>query len=456
MACADDASDARRNAPAGESDENGVVPGRWRKLAAVAAPLWSDNNEVAVLSTLAPAIISALALPVSAIGLLVSVGKAIGIFFGPLWSIIARKTNRKWVLVLSTALVGLATAATGLAQNFLQLILLWSVAAVFVSAALPIVTEITADLFDEKTRGRANGYTWGAVILLGSALGPAIGQLSLIPDGWRIGFFASGAIGLAVALGVAIGFHDPGVGASESALRDRSPEQQVANSELTWTRIRSLLDIPTFWLMLGQRLLAGQLLIPTLGVLFLVQTYGFTTAVASAVTLPYGIGCFAGAVIGGFLTDRLHARNPQRGRIIVLQGTQFVIAAATLLSTQVNWRSIGTFAVLWAIMGVTQGINPGVNRPIVMAVVPPELRGAAFALMLSVFEALAYIAFHLTASYLSATADMQTVMLWLPGIMLIINGCYCTVLHQTYPRDTERLNRLLKHRAAASTHADSS
>ncbi|MFI0468973.1 MFS transporter [Saccharopolyspora sp. 5N102] len=441
---------ARQSIAANGTGDSVVVPKRWRKLAAVAAPLWSDNNEVSVLSTLAPVIISALSLPVSAIGLLVSVSKAIGIFFGPLWSVIARRTNRKWVLVISTSLVGVATAATGLAQNFVQLLLLWSIAAVFVAAALPIVTEITADLFDEKSRGRANGYTWGVVSLLGSALGPLIGQLSLIPDGWRIGFFASGAIGLVVAVGIIIGFQDPGVGASEPALRGRTIEQQAEDSKLTRAKVQSLLKIPTFLLMLGQRLLAGHLLIATFGVLFLVETYGFTTAVASVVTLPFGIGYLLGTFAGGMLTDLLHAKNPRRGRIVVLQVAQFGVAAAALLGTQINWRHIGIFAVLWALMGFMQGINPGVNRPIVMAVVPPELRGAAFALMLSVFEALAYIAFNLSAGYLSAAVSLQTVMLWLPGILMTINGLYCTVLYRTYPRDVDRLDALLKNRTAAS------
>lgn len=276
---------ARQRAAKG-SGEVAVVPRRWRKLAAVVAPLWADNNEISILTTLAPVITSALALPISAIGLLVSVGKAIGMFVGPLWSVIARWTSRKSVLVISTALVGLTTAATGLAQNFFQLLLLWSIAAVFVAAALPIATEITADLFDERTRGRANGYTWGAVMLLGSALGPAIGQLSLIPDGWRLGFFASGTIALVVSVGVVIGFQDPGVGASEPGLRGRSAEQRAADSKLTWAKFGILMRIPTFLLMLGQRLLAGQLLIATFGVMLLVQTYGFTTAVASLVTLP--------------------------------------------------------------------------------------------------------------------------------------------------------------------------
>lgn len=427
-----------------------VVPHRWRKLGAVALPLWADNNEVSVLSVLAPVIIKALALPTSALGLLVSVSKIISIFFGPVWAFIARKTSRKGALVVSTALVGIGTAATGLAQNFTQLLLLWSLAAVFIAASLPIVSEITADLFDEKTRGRASGYTWGAVSLLGSIAGPLIGQLSKVHDGWRYGFFIFGAIDLLAALIVLIGFQDPGLGASEPSLRSLTAQQRTDNAKLTWSKVQQMIKIPTFALMLGQRLLSGHLLIGTFGVLFLVKTYGFATATAALVTLPFGVGYLVGTIGGGLVTDALNRRNPRSGRIVVLQVAQFGFAAAAIIGTQFNWHSIAVFAVFWALMGMMQGINPGVNRPIVMAVIPPELRGAAFALMLSVFEAFAYVVYNLAAGYLSDAIGLKTVILLIPGILMIVNGFYCTLLYRTYPKDAANLAALMAARERES------
>lgn len=425
-----------------------IVPHRWRKLASVSAAFWSDNNETSVLSSLSPVIIAALALPVSAVGVLVSVSKAIGIVFGPVWNWVAHRTSRKGTLVITTALVSACTAATGLAQNYGQLILAWSVAAVFIAAGLPIVTEIIADLFDERSRGRANGYTWGMIALLSSVLGPLLGQLARVPDGWRIGFFASGAIGVLITIGIIVGFQDPGLGASEPALRNRTAAQRAAASKLTWAKIGQLARIPTFVLMLGQRLLAGQLLIATFGVLFLVQERGLTTEVATLVMLPFGAGFLIGTFGGGVVTDLLNARFPQRGHVVVLQTAQFGIGTAALLGMQIDWGSIAIFAIFWTTMGFMQGINPSVNRPIVAAVVPPELRGAAFALMLSVFEAIAFIALNLSAGFLAATLGLSTVMLLFPGILMIVNGLYCTALYRTYPRDVARLEAQLRLRAA--------
>ena len=433
------------------TQESVIIPHRWRRLASVAAPLWSDNNEGSILSTLAPVIIKALAMPVSAVGVLVSVSKAISIVFGPVWAWIGRRTSRKGALAVATFGVAAFTAASGLAQNYTHLIILWSLAAVFIAAGLPLVSEVTADLFDEKTRGRANGYTWGAIALLGAVLGPLIGQLSRIPNGWRYGFFIAGGIDVIVAIILIAVFKDPGVGASEPSLRHLSAEQRAQNAKLTWGRIRELAKIPTFVLMLGQRLLSGHLLIASFGVLFLVRTYGFSTAVAAVVTLPFGIGYLAGTFGGGLVVDALQIRRPRSARIIVLQIAQFAFAVFALIGTQINWHSIAIFAIFWALMGAMQGINPGVNRPIVMAVVPPELRGAAFALMLSVFEALAFIIYNLIAGFLATTIGLKTVMLLIPGILMIINGIYCTLLYRTYPRDVATLQAELGQEAAATT-----
>lgn len=437
----------------GGTGESVVVPKRWRKLAVVASPLFTDSGEVSILSNITPVIISALSLPVSAIGVLMSLHKAISIPFGPMWSIIADRTNRKWVLIISTGIVGLATAATGLAQNFVQLLICWSVVAVFVAASLPIVTQITADLFDENSRGRANGYTAGAIALLSALLGPLMGQLSNIENGWRICFFAAGGLGVVSALCI-IWFQDPGVGATEPSLRKRTAKQRAAN-RLTWRKTRDLLKIRTLQLMLGQRLLAGQLLIAPFGVLFLVETYDFSTAQAAIITAPFGVTYMIGTFAGGNLADYLHIRNPRRGRVVLLQGAQFGIALGCLLGTQIDWHFMWAFGILWGLMGFMQGLNPGVNRPIVMAVVPPELRGAAFALMLSVFEAVAHIAFNLIAGFLGDSVGLQAVMLWLPGILMVVNGVYCTLLYRCYPKDVDQLEAQLRERAAAEAAHES-
>ncbi len=426
----------------------GKVPGRWKKLALVGGPLFADNNETSVLSTLAPVILSALALPLSALGVLIAVGKAVAVVFGPLWALIARKTNRKVTFVVATGLAGLSTIATGFSQDFVHLLLAYGVTSLFVAAALPIVSEITSDLFDQASRGRASGYTWGAISLLGSIAGPLLGQLANVTDGWRWGFFIWGAIMIALGVVMAIFFVDPGVGASEPTSALMTAEQRAENEKISWHKIRQMFSVPTFVLMLVQRLISGHLLVASFGVVFLVSARGFDTATAALVTLPFGLGYVAGTLGGGLATDALQRRFPRRGIIAVLQFAQLAFGVVAIIATQVSWGSISVYAALWAVMGFLQGLNPGVNRPIVAAVIPPELRGAAFALMLSVFEAAAYALFNLLAGFVGQAFGLQTVMLWIPGILMLINGIFCTILYKTYPRDEEKLQALLLARTA--------
>jgi len=422
---------------------NGIVPRRWRKLATIGLPLFADNNEISVLSTLAPVIIAALALPLQAVGILVSIAKGISIVAGPMWAWIARKTNRKMAFFIASLMTGLGTAATGLAQNYFQLIALWSLTAIFVAAALPIVTEITTDLFDEKSRGRASGYTWGAISLIGSVAGPLTGQLANVEDGWRYGFFIWGAFTVLASLVMLAFFKDPGLGASEPTTQAMTAEQRAENEMLTWAKVRQLTTIPTFVVMLFQRLLSGHLLIASFGIIYLVNEHGFTTAVAAVVTLPFGLAYVAGTFFGGIITDYLHTRFPSFGRVAVLQAAQFMFGIAALIGTQISWNGITIFAIFWALMGFAQGLNPGVNRPIVAAVVPPELRGAAFALLLSVFEAMGYMLFNLLAGFLGEAIGLSSVMFWIPGVLMLVNGAFVTILYRTYPRDVKKLGDLL-------------
>ncbi len=127
----------------------------------------------------------------------------------------------------------------------------------------------------------------------------------------------------------------------------------------------------------------------------------------------------------------------------MLQFAQFGFGIVALVATQIDWKHIGVYAAFWAVLGALQGLNPGLNRPVVAAVVPPELRSAAFALMLSVFESLAFALFNLIGALLIGTIGLQGVMLWIPGVLMLVNGLFVTVLYRTYPRDVVRQGHLL-------------
>jgi predicted MFS family arabinose efflux permease len=369
------------------------------------------------------------------------------VFSGPLLVLLARRTNRKAVLVGFAGLWGLWACAAGFAQNFVQLLILYTIAAAGFAGGQPIVTEILADLFDDRTRGRAAGYLYGIIALVTAVLGPALGQLSRIPDGWRFGFFASGALCVAFGVLVAFFFHDPGLGASEPQLAGLDRRQREAGAQLSWARVRELLKIRTFALMLVQRLLSGHLLIISFGVVFLVDVYHYSNAVASIVLLPFNAGYFLGTVIGGLIADRIHRAYPGAGRVAMLQAAQLAFAVVAFFGTQFDWGSIAVFAVFYGALGFLQGCNPGINRPIVMSVTPPELRSTAFALMIAVVEAIAWAIFSFGAGFLGQTVGLKTTFLWALVLLMVANAAFVTLLYRPYVRDRAALQAELNRRS---------
>jgi len=102
-------------------------------------------------------------------------------------------------------------------------------------------------------------------------------------------------------------------------------------------------------------------------------------------------------------------------------------------------------------MGIAQGMNPGVNRPIIMAITLPELRGQAFAIMITIFEAIGWAVFSIGAGFLANALGLQTVFLWVLVILMLVNAAVLGILYRTYPRDVRRVADELEARRLALT-----
>lgn len=433
-----------------DADSTTPVRHRWRGLALLTGTLVVDNDENKLVTTLFPVLRSALAIPTSALGVLVAVGQLIGMVTSPAWMWLARRYNRKIILVICSGLWGAWGIAAGFSQNFTQLLVLYAITAAGFQGAQPIVNDLLGDLFDDKTRGRATGYLYGALQLSNVVMGPVIGMLSLIENGWRYGFFVSGALNIVMGALVLAFLKDPGIGASEPQLAGLDEAQRHARSKLTWARLKDLMRIRTFQLMVVQRLLSSHLLILTFGVVFLVDVYHYSNAVAALVLMPMGIGYFLGTWIGGEVTDRVSRRNPRSGRVLLLQLAQLAFAVVAL-TLQVNWGNIIVFAVIYAALGFLQGVNPGINRPIVMSTTPPELRGAAFVVLLSIAQAIAWAIYSAGAGYLAEAIGMKATFFWLLGIVMIVNAAFITLLYRPYDRDRRSVQAELADRAGTQT-----
>ncbi|MGY0022070.1 MFS transporter [Streptomyces sp. YJ-C3] len=427
------------------------APGRRRQLSLLGGTLLVDSTEASLVSGLFPLIRQSLGVSLGALGTLTAASKVVGVVAGPLWVMAAQRYSRKSVLVVATGLWGVWGIAAGFAQNFGQLLVLYTILAAGYAAAHPLINEIIGDLFGGATRGRAVGFVYGAVALAAAVIAPLTGQLARVDDGWRWGLWGIGAFNVLLGLALWRWLREPAHGAAETQLAGLDADAR-AHPRLTWRRAAALLRIPSFALLLVSRLMSGHLLITTFGIVYLVDVYGFRTQTAAVVLLPQGIGYFAGTVLGGWAADRAVRRSPRRGLTAVLQGAQFAFALFAFLGTQLDYGSIGPYALFFGLMGLAQGVNPPVNRPMVMAVVLPELRAAAFAIYINVFEAIAWAAFGLGAGFLGDRFGLQPVFLWVLVVLMTANGLLLTALYRTYAKDVGRVQRALDLRREGAVH----
>jgi len=425
------------------------VPYRWRNLSVLTGATIVDNTENSLTSTLFPAIAAALRLDSGHLGALAALGKLVSAPAGPLWVWLGTRTSRKFVLVLTSALGGVFGISAGLAQDFAQLLILNTLLAASIIGGAPIANAVIMDSFDDRSRGRAISYYYGAISAVSAFLGPALALFTRDPDGWRYGLFTVGVICLLAALAQALLFRDPGVGASEAQLTDISEEQRVRR-RVSVREVLGLFRVPTFSIMMASRLLSGHLLIGVFGIQFLVAERGFDNPTAAVVLIPFGVGYVVGTLGGGWLVGRLDAVLPDRGRIVYIQAAQVAFALAAFFGTQFDHERIAVYGVFWALMGIAQGLNPPVNRPIVASVIVPELRGQAFAIFITVFETIGWAIFSLGAGQLANSLGIQTVFLWILVGLMLVNALVLGALYLVYPRDVRRVRDALAERRVSA------
>ncbi|MGW6749675.1 MFS transporter [Streptomyces sp. NPDC055006] len=433
-----------KTAPLPDSDVE--TPGRWRQLTLLTGTMLVDGAETGLVSSLFPMIRQSLGVSLGALGVLNAASKLVGVFTGPFWVWAAQRWSRKGVLALATGFWGAWGVAAGFAQTFTQLLVLYTVLAAGYAAAGPIITEVVGDLFDSSSRGRATGLQFAAITLVAAVLSPLLGQLAGISDGWRWALWSIGSINVLLGIGILFWFRDPGRGGAEKQLTGLDRAARDSSSTLTWAKAASLFKIRSLVVLLASRLLSGHLLVGTFGVVYLVDVYGFSTQTASFALLPLGAGSFLGNLLGGVAADWAARRSPRHGPVAVLQAAQFAFAIAAFAGTQFDWGDISLFGIFFALMGLAQGMNPSINRPMVMAVTLPELRGAAFALYLSVFEAIAWAAFGLGAGFLGDAFGLRPVFLGALVVLMLANGAFLTLLHRSYADDAARVQEVLRAR----------
>ncbi|PRB03488.1 MFS transporter [Microbacterium sp. MYb64] len=393
-------------------------------------------------STLFPTIAKALDLNNGHLGILAAAGKIVAVPLGPVWVAVSNRVPRRTIMVVSTALAGVFGLLAGFAESFEMLLLFNTLMAATLVGIGPIANSVISDSFDDAHRARAVGIYFGVAGVLSSLLGPVVGQLSRFDSGWRWGLWGMSAICILSSIGILVVFKDPGVGAAEKQLVDLDESDRRGGAQ-SFREAVSVVKVPTFAVMLLSRLLSGHMLFLVFGVQFLVTERGFSNAVAAIAIVPYGLGFFLGTVGGGLLVSWIDRKLPLRGRVLLLQLAQVCFATAALLGTQHAFEHFWVYLICWGAIGLSQGLNPTINRPIIMASIMPESRAPALAVLMTIVEPLAWVIYALGAGALANVLGLQTVFFFVLVVMILINAVVLSALYVTYPRDVHKVEHAL-------------
>jgi MFS family permease len=307
---------------------------------------------------------------------------------------LADRIGGRRAIVLLAVLWSLATAVTGLAQSYWQIVAAWMLMGVLQAGVFPCAVRSIGQVFGEKERARASGWL-AAGMLAGGAVAPVLtagllawfaawGEFTGVAP-WRACLVLYCLPGLAWAaaywLGTrSMGLDEPGSADYQSAATGggtadyrsaaaggATAECQAAGPVRVWTD-------PSLLLLCGQQFLraAAMIFFVTWFPTFLRETRGVSLLQAGLLASYAGVAAMLGGVCGGYASDWLLARtgNKRIARQFLAAVAMATCAILIVLSSfvaDVNVAiaviSLGAFiACFGGVAGYTVAIDYGGDR----------------------------------------------------------------------------------------------
>jgi MFS family permease len=424
-------------------------PVKYKNLLALALGYFVDQGEAQAMSIFSPVLKQMWNLSVGNLTWITFVRSLLQSFSSPFWGYLSDRYSRKKVLFWGTGFWGIWTVLVGFTQNFGQLIAVRVISGIGLGCLMPATFSIMADTFAPKIRGRMLGYLEGIGILGIIVFTVGLGMLAT-PDHWRYGFFILGIASIISGIVILIFVDEPIRGQSEPQMMGKLTQDQADKYRIKFDDIKKVFGIPTIRVAILQGL-AGSMPWVIMGaflILWLVEDRGLATQEAPLVFGVMLIGTALSNVIGGYLGDWAEQRNPKYGRTIVGQVSVIFGIPLTfyLLTRTQDWSIPALTAFCFFIGLLISWPGKGSKEPMMAAVTPPELRSTAFSLTTFVesgFAAIVALIFGLIADRI----NLQTAMLWTIPVPWILCAILFSGFYLTYPKDREKLVKLLEQRA---------
>ena len=260
---------------------------------------------------------------------------------------LADRRSRKGLITLGLAVWSALTALQGMAQSFVFLAAARIGVGIGEASTGPASHSLISDLFSPARRATAiSVYTMGGHF--GVLIGMVAGGWLNDQFGWRMALIALGLPGLAAALLFAVTLREPARGQSEARVPRADQEPMRAVFTHLWSK-------PTYrHLMFAAPLFVTAFYALNIwGPTFLIRVHGLSAGEVGVRLGPIlGIGGAFGTLLGGYVGDRLGARNPRwyvlvpaiNGLLIV----PFLIGFLTVESTDLALLCLAPMAFLGA------------------------------------------------------------------------------------------------------------
>lgn len=211
----------------------------------------------------------------------------------------ADRANRRNIISLALAIWSGMTALSGLAQNYMQLLLARIGVGVGEAGGSPPAHSMISDMYEPKKRATAMAI-YSAGLYLGVMVGYGAGGILSEAYGWRMTFFIVGIPGVLLAILLRLSVSEPKRGQFEAHKPDDKPTFRE-----TLTAVMRLKSFPYFAFGCSMSAFVSygtSNFVPSL----MVRYHGMSPSeIGITLALTGGLGGMIGTFLGGYLTDKI-------------------------------------------------------------------------------------------------------------------------------------------------------
>ncbi len=369
-------------------------------------------------------------------------GGLVSLAIGYLSDVTSRKTLFLWVILLGE----IPCLLTGFAQTYAQLFWLRTLTGIGIGGAMPLIFSLLGDYYPANRRAAASAYI-GLAMALGVAVGQLIAGFIGPTYGWRLPFIVVAVPNFILAAVFWKWVKEPSRGQTEESLRWLHEQGLGYHRKISWNDYRRLFAVPT------NRLAFVQAMFGTVpwGVFFIylndfyAQEKGFSVETATLIVMFIGLAAIIGGLAGGLIGNALYNRHPRYLPLFcAITSTAGVVPTLLLINYEPAGPG-GAGLALPLFFGFLSGFTVALTGPNVRAILlnvnTPETRGSIF----SLFNLSDDLGKGLGPALISVFIAIfgRTMALNIATLFWLICGLFLLWMVRTFPRDEQRMQARL-------------